>query len=660
MTKTYLKYRSRVMVLAGFIILSWGGLCFRLFQVQVLNGEHYQKTVLKQSQKKQEIPATRGNIYDRNNRPLTRNIIHYTLSANPSLVIDKNILAEELSKRTGHPKDKYIKKLSSKSKFEYLERNLQRDELGSLETTVYPGLYIERKYRRYYPHNNIGAQILGYTNLDDEGISGIEKDYNHYLKGVSGWVYKTKGWSGKMQHKSGMPFQRSVDGSNIQLTIDLEYQSILEEELNKRQKETNASSATGIIMDPETGDILAMATTPGFDNNRFGSTKPELHRIRSITDQFEPGSTFKVVSAVSAIYNEKIGLENEFNCENGSYEYYTKKITDHEKFGMLTLPQIMHHSSNIGIIKMMDQVGSKTLFSVSRDFGFGSKTGISLNGEVTGKLSQYTDWSAVSLGMIAMGHEVGVTAIQLASAYCAIANGGYLLKPRIIHQVMDQSENIIYSEKPVVMRKIADTATMKNISAMLRGVVTKGTGKNANISGWKVAGKTGTAQKWKDGKYSNDKFISNFIGFFPFENPQLLALIMLDEPSKPFHWGNEGAAVAFKRVMERIINMDDSITPPNSIKQNKIFEPKKMIAEATKENDESVNKSPLVQLSTMARNVNKVRVPEVRGFSMRKTMSILHKSGLKYKINGSGKVFWQHPKPGQIVNKGTLCEVGLK
>ncbi len=660
MTKTYLKYRARVMVLTGLVILSWGGLCMRLFQVQVLNAEHYQRIVIKQSQKKQLIPATRGNIYDRNNRPLTRNIIHYTLSANPSMVSDKNILAAELSKRTGSPKEKYIKKLNSKSKFEYLERNLRRDELGLLETTDFPGLNIEREYRRYYPHNHIAAQILGYTNLDDEGISGIEKDYNHYLKGSSGWVYKTKGWSGKIQYKSGMPFQRPVDGSNIQLTIDLEYQSILEEELSKRQMETNASSATGIIMDPETGEVLAMATTPGFDNNNFESTNPKLHRIRSITDQFEPGSTFKVVSAVSALHNGKIGLENEFNCENGSYEYYTEKITDHEKYGMLTLPQIIHHSSNIGIIKMMDQVGPKNLFTASRNLGFGSKTGISLNGEVTGKLNQYTDWSAVSLGMIAMGHEVGVTAIQLASAYCAIANGGYLLKPRIIHQVMDQSEHIIYSEEPMVMRKVAETTTMKNICKMLRGVVTKGTGKNADIPGWKIAGKTGTAQKWKDGKYSNDKFISNFIGFFPFENPQLLALIMLDEPSKPFHWGNEGAAVAFKRVMERIINMDDSIVPPISNKQYETFEPNKIIASASKDNYDSVDRSSPLQLSTLARNSNRVLVPEVRGFSLRKTISILHKLGLKYKINGSGEVYWQHPRPGQIVKKGTMCEVGLK
>ena len=658
MTKTYMKYRSRVVFLSGFIILSWAGLCLRLFQVQVLNGEHYQKEVLKQSHKKQNLPANRGNIYDRDNRPLTRNIIHYTLSVNPSKVINKKEIAEELSKQTGKPKEKYLEKLNSKSKFEYLERNLQKNELGLLETKVFPGLNIERKYRRYYPHENIGAQILGYTNLDDEGISGIEKDYNNYLKGIPGWVYKTKGWSGKIQHKSGMPFQKSINGSNIQLTIDLEYQSILEEELKKRQEETSSSSATGIIMDPETGEVLAMATTPGFDNNHFGSTRPEFHRIKSITDQFEPGSTFKVVSTVSALYDGLISLNDEFNCENGSFEYHTKKITDHESYSMLTASQIIHHSSNIGIIKIMDQVGRKKLFSMSRDFGFGSKTGINLNGEVSGKLNHYNDWSAVSLGMIAMGHEVGVTAIQLASAYCALANGGYLLKPRIVQQIMDESENIIYSEEPVVLRKIADESTIESVREMLRGVVVKGTGKNADIPGWKVAGKTGTAQKWKNGKYSNNDFISNFIGFFPADNPQLLALIMLDEPSKPFHWGNEGAAVAFQRIMGRIINMDDTISPP--LNDHVAFEPKRVMAASEKDNVELIKEKLPLNLSTFSRNSNKTKVPEVRGLSMRKTMTTLNEFGLKYKINGSGKVYWQSPEPGQVVTKGTVCIVGLK
>ena len=661
MTKTYLKYKNRITILAGFILFSWAGLCARLFQVQVLNGTEYKIKVVEQSQKKQIIPANRGNIFDRNNKPLTRNIIHYTLSVNPKKVTDKIAVATAVSERTGEPKKKYIDKIDENSNFEYLERNLQRETLGLLTNHSFTGLNIKRKYKRYYPHSSIGAQLIGYTNIDDEGISGIEKDFNKYLKGSSGWVHKTKGLSGKIQHKSGMPFNEPINGNNIQLTIDLEYQSILEQELLKRQVETNAKSATGIIINPQSGEILAMASVPGFDNNNFSESEPELHKVRAITDQFEPGSTFKVVSAVAALKQNDISLFEEFDCENGKYQYYNISVSDHEKYEMLTLPQIIKHSSNIGIVKMVERIGSKKLFETCRDLGFGSKTGINLKGEVTGKLSPYSDWSTVSLGQIAMGHEVGVTALQIATAYCAIANGGFLVKPRLIRQIIDQNNNQVFSEKTKVLRRIADVQTMKEIRQMLRGVITDGTGENASIAGWKIAGKTGTAQKWKDGKYSNKQFISNFVGFFPYDDPKILTFIMLDEPSQPFHWGSEGAAVAFNRVVKRIINMDNSITPPKNKKYTSL---KKPINYLNKEIDIKDKIEPeRIELSFLSAQQiygDKTEVPEIRGFSMRKAMRVLRSFDLNFKIQGTGKVLWQSPRPGAIVKKETICVVGLE
>jgi cell division protein FtsI/penicillin-binding protein 2 len=416
-------------------------------------------------------------------------------------------------------------------------------------------------------------------------------------------------------------------------------------------------------MNPQTGEILAMASTPGFDNNKFSNSSPEQHRIRSITDQFEPGSTYKIVPALAAISNNKIGLTEEFNCENGEYKYFNIMIRDHEKRGMLTLPQIMHFSSNIGVVKFMKQVGAKGLYNQSRAFGFGSATGISIAGEAVGKLNPVKNWSAVSLGQISMGHEVGVTAIQLATAYCAIANGGYLVTPRIVRQIIDHNQDVVYAEEPAIIRKISDENSMKNMREILRGVVVNGTGHKAEIAGWDVAGKTGTAQKWKNGKYSNDKFISNFVGFFPYENPQLLAFIMLDEPRKPNHWGSEGAAVAFRRIIKRIINMDDEIIPP--VREQKSVE---YVNSLIKDDIIIHRNGPVaakvstlpIALSTVANFSNKVPMPEVRGFSMRKAMTVLRQAGLKIQIQGSGKVIWQSPKPGSILNKGSTCIVGLK
>ena len=289
-----------------------------------------------------------------------------------------------------------------------------------------------------------------------------------------------------------------------------------------------------------------------------------------------------------------------------------------------------------------------------------SKTGIKLDGEVKGTLNPFVNWSAVSLGQIAMGHEVGVTAIQLAMAYCAIANGGYLLQPKLIRQVIDGRNFPLHVEKPVIIRKIANENTMYDIKKMLRNVILDGTGINAEITGWKVAGKTGTAQKWVDGEYSNDKFISNFVGFFPLENPQLLALVILDEPKQPYHWGGQGAAVAFKRIMKRIISMDDSISPPIKGKSDRKFE---IIKESDKDKlivDLNGTENLLVSLSAKTYLAEKVKVPELRGLSMRRAMIALNNKGILSDMSGSGKVIWQSPKPGTLVKTGTICRIGLK
>ena len=660
MTRSYKKYKLRINVIIASTIFSWLCLSLRLFQIQILNGAEYKSAVLLQSQTKHVTMAERGNFFDRDNRPLSRNIFHYTLSTNPKQINDKIGLAKELSAITNKPIDTYLKKFNSKTSFEYLERNLKRKQIDNFNSNKFRGVRIEKHSRRYYPHDKIGAQLIGYTNADNKGISGLEKYFEQQLRGELGWIYKTKGMSGKIQHKSGMPFKKPTNGNNIQLTLDLEYQSILEEELFKRQLETNAASATGIILNPQNGEILAIASTPGFNNNSFNKSNPNHHRIKAITDQFEPGSTYKVVSAISALYNNKIHPNQEFNCENGEYQYYTIPIRDHEEHSVLSTSEIIQYSSNIGIIKIIEEVGPKILYNTSRDFGFGSKTGIKLDGEVKGTLNPFANWSAVSLGQIAMGHEVGVTAIQLAMAYCAIANGGFLLQPKLIRQVINSDNLSVYVEKPTIIRKVADEKTMIEIKRMLRGVILDGTGINAEISGWKVAGKTGTAQKWIDGKYSNKKFISNFVGFFPEENPQLLSLIIIDEPKQPYHWGGQGAAIAFKRIMKRIINMDDSISPPVPEKKNKDFVLQKASTEKIVKFVSKEKENIPIELSVNAKIFERVKIPELKGLSMRKAMSTLVNKGIVPDMIGSGKVAWQNPAPGTYVHNGAICKVGLK
>lgn len=654
MTKTYLKFRSRVTVLSCFLIFAWVGLTARLFQIMVIDSAAYREQGFSQSQKNEKLLAVRGNIYDRHDRPLTRNIIHYSLGAHPSKIKNKQSFSELIAKATGREAENYIGKLESKSDFVYLDRNLRRDKVESILGTRIAGLVIERKSRRSYPHSNVAAQIVGFTDVDDEGLVGIEKEFNTLLSGTPGWVVKQVNGEGRSQIKTSFPMMPPVDGANIQLTIDLEYQSILQEELARRVNESNAKGAMGVLMDPQTGAILAMASLPDYDPNRPGASPTENQKNKAITDQFEPGSTYKVVAATAAVATQTVSLFDEFYCEDGQFTVAGKTITDHEKFGLLTFPQIIAHSSNVGTIKIAQELGRNPLYQYSRDFGFGTLTGIRFPGETKGTLRQIKDWSEISLAEVSIGYEVGVTALQMVSAYAAIANGGFLLKPRLVEQILGQNGNVVYAEKPEVIRKVADPEIMATVKDMLVEVVKTGTGSKARIQGWSVAGKTGTAHKFMDGSYS-DKYISNFAGFFPAENPQVVGIIILDEPKYGLHWGGYGAAPVFRRVAQRIINMDDSIQyhKPKTKRFNT------MIAD----NQNVTVPTSIPALNTVspypAYQDGYTIVPDVRGMSIRKAKQILIAANLRADFTGSGHVVWQSPKPGTKKLPGSICTMGL-
>jgi len=620
----------------------------------VIDSAAYREQGFSQSQKNEKLLAVRGNIYDRHDRPLTRNIIHYSLGAHPSKIKNKQSFSELIAKATGREAENYIGKLESKSDFVYLDRNLRRDKVESILGTRIAGLVIERKSRRSYPHSNVAAQIVGFTDVDDEGLVGIEKEFNTLLSGTPGWVVKQVNGEGRSQIKTSFPMMPPVDGANIQLTIDLEYQSILQEELARRVNESNAKGAMGVLMDPQTGAILAMASLPDYDPNRPGASPTENQKNKAITDQFEPGSTYKVVAATAAVATQTVSLFDEFYCEDGQFTVAGKTITDHEKFGLLTFPQIIAHSSNVGTIKIAQELGRNPLYQYSRDFGFGTLTGIRFPGETKGTLRQIKDWSEISLAEVSIGYEVGVTALQMVSAYAAIANGGFLLKPRLVEQILGQNGNVVYAEKPEVIRKVADPEIMATVKDMLVEVVKTGTGSKARIQGWSVAGKTGTAHKFMDGSYS-DKYISNFAGFFPAENPQVVGIIILDEPKYGLHWGGYGAAPVFRRVAQRIINMDDSIQyhKPKTKRFNT------MIAD----NQNVTVPTSIPALNTVspypAYQDGYTIVPDVRGMSIRKAKQILIAANLRADFTGSGHVVWQSPKPGTKKLPGSICTMGL-
>jgi len=674
-THFYQKYQRRVAVLSLVVISAWLGLGYQLFNIQIINGKDYYSQSHMQGQAKEILPAIRGNIYDVNDNPLTRNTIHYTIAADPTQISSVNNISAALSSVTGKPAKHYSKKLNSNSNFVYLERNLKKRYVQPLLDKNLEGLIIQRHSRRSYPNGNIGGQLVGFTDVDDDGLAGFELLYNDYLSGSDGWIVKQKTGLGEVSHRNNYPKQDPQDGSDLYLTINNDYQLILHEELEKQLKKSNAVAATGIILNPQTGALLAIATVPDFDPNNPGKYPVKNQRLRAVTDQFEPGSTFKIVTATAAIDNYVVDIDEHFNCENGEYKYNSITISDHESYDDLTFGEIIQHSSNIGIIKVADKVGKKRLFQYAQEYGFGSSTNLGISAESSGTLRKINDWSNVSIAEVAMGHEVGVSAIQLAMAYSAIANDGILLKPYLIRNIKDRNNQTILSENPSVVRKIADANIMNSITDLLVKAVEHGTGQEAFIPGWQVAGKTGTAQKNIDGKYSNSKFISSFVGFLPASDPQLLCVIYLDEPKHGYHWGGVGAAPVFKRTMERIINMDDSIKPPINgffeLKEKTPVLVKKEIVPTKKDrrrepillSSSTVVKNDvtsIISTSDIPNTDTEIIVPNVKGMSLRKAIRVLQRTGLESKFAGSGRVVWQSPNPGTTAKTGEICSIGLE
>jgi len=653
MTKNYKKYRSRIIFISLGFVLLWTGLSIRLVKIMVFDSSHYRKIGFKQSKTQEPLIATRGNIFDKNEVPLTKNIIHYSVGVHVENINNKNEIATSLSEITGRDSYFYSNKLKNKKTgYQVLELKVSRKVGEKIEKEL-PELKTKKSSRRFYPHANIASQIIGFTKHNDSGLVGIERHYEKFLAGTNGWVVKQKNVAGRKgsYHKTSFPIKKPVQGSNIQLTIDIEYQSILQEELQRRIDEAGAKGAMGILMNPQNGDILAMASLPDFNLNDPNGFPQENQKNKVVTDQFEPGSTYKIVAATAALLSEKIKLSDEFNCEEGKVQIDGWTISDHEQFGVLTFPQIIANSSNVGVIKIAQKIGRDPIYNTSRSFGFGSYTGIGFPGESQGVLRKKSDWNHMSVASVSIGYEVAVTALQIASAYAAIANGGVLLKPQLVKQIIDEKGNVIYSPKPESIRKIAKPSVMHELKQILEKVVNEGTGTKADIEGWTIAGKTGTAIKYLEGSYSR-KYVSNFAGFFPSENPQVVGVVVLDEPNHGLHWGGYGAAPLFKRIAERIINLDDSFKHY----KNETVKSKSVLASKKDGIPPALNTISTVKPYTDGY----VIIPDVRGMSIKKAKKLLIKNRLKPKFSGSGKVVWQFPRPGSQKLPGSSLVMSLK
>jgi len=526
----------------------------RLFFIQFFRSAYLAGIAKKQHNLFVELEPRRGTIYDTDLKPQAVNIAVDSLYASLDDIQDqeKEIIIKKLLPIL-NVNYAYLKnRLYREKSFIWLARKITTQQSQEIKKLNIKGINFLKESKRCYPNDYLNSQIIGFAGLDNVGLEGIELLYDKYLKGGPGYALFIRD---ARQQKLDL-WDKMVapkDGYDLILTIDEVIQYIAERELDKVFKIYHATGASIIVMDPNTGAILALANRPSFDLNDHNEVTKDTIRNRAICDLFEPGSVFKIVTLVAALEEKKVSEEDRFFCENGSYRVASHILHDHRPHGWLTFREVIEQSSNIGVTKVAQILGPDILYRYIKLFGFGSKLGIDLPGEISGMVREPRYWSKISIAAIPIGQEVGITALQLAGAISVIANGGQLMRPYIVREIRDRYGETIKKISPVMIRKVVSLDTAQRAKKILAGVIEQGTGKLAKIEGFTAAGKTGTAQKLEpDGTYSHNKYVASFIGFAPVDEPLIAIAVVVDNPH-PYYFGGVVAAPVFKNVATNVL-----------------------------------------------------------------------------------------------------------
>jgi len=662
--------KKRLYVLLFLLFGFWLLLEINLFRIQIIDYAMFEKAAKNQYEKKITLPARRGSICDRNGNKLATTVILYDLAADPKMVKKRSLIAAACAKAFGHSKSYYLKKLNKDSRFVYLARHVSGDKIQGILKIKDPGLVKRENFRRYYPYGKLAAPLLGFTDPDDHGLSGLELQFEKVLNGKEGEAMLLHDARRIEFFDADYALRKPVPGSDVYLTIDKNIQTIVDEELEAGVKKAKAVSGMAVVIDPGSGAVLAMSSYPTFDSNRQSAYRSSSKRNRVIADIFEPGSTMKIFTT-GALLQENLAKNSELVfCENGRYKIYNHYMNDSKKHGWLTLKKVVEYSSNIGMIKLSQKLPSNTLFRYLKSFGFGEKTAVGLNGETSGLLRQPAKRSGLSKASISIGQEISVTALQIVSAYAAVVNGGYLYRPYVVDGINDENGHFNTLSEPHVVRQVISPAVCEELKIMMRGVVKSGTAKNARMADLSVGGKTGTAQKFntRTKKYYKDKYLASFIGFGPFEDTEYVCGIFINEPANGYY-GSTVAAPVFKEIMKQIIGFNEGHHTTDDLNL-KLAETEDEIpglkgftlggAKAilnAKNIDFEINgsgnmvtnvfsKDGILHLNVDQPAVKIKTIPSLTGLSLREAVSKIDLSKIKVRIKGSGIVKKQSIKPG--------------
>ncbi|MBN2135805.1 MAG: PASTA domain-containing protein [Acidobacteria bacterium] len=655
--------RKNRLIFVGIFFLIWAGLIIHK-QVEL---QFSKRSFLISKKEEQQtgivklIPQ-RGRIIDRNGRSMAMSMDVDSIYAVPYEIENIDKTAREVSEKLRIGYRKVLSKLRSNKGFVWLKRKVEPYEARAISNADIKGIYSYKENKRYYPHDDLASAVLGFAGIDNDGLAGIEYQYDEILKGKPGAIIALKDARRKRITTGQLIKNVPTSGEDIALTIDSTIQQYLEEELNAASTKYKVKQSFGIIMQPYTGEILAIASYPSYDLNRYYIFSPDIHKNRAIQIAYEPGSTFKIATAAVALEEKLVKESDKFFCENGSKQIGDRVINDYKPFGTLNFEDIIVYSSNIGILKVGEKIGKEKFYKWLKFFEFGEKTGINLPGENQGILRPTSKWSQDSLASISFGQEISVNSLQLLRFVSAIGNGGYLIKPKIF--LGDDPLGTTNEKKKILSDRVCES-----LKHMMIEVVNRGTGKKAQIENYITAGKTGTAQKVgkNGGAYLANKYIASFVGFVPADNPQIAMVIVMDE-NVGLTDGGDVAAPVFANVAEKTLRYLGAV--PEDEKRyykmpghldEKTY--KYLLADfrlKTKSIENAYLSSGEVvidEVSGLDNGVRNVIMPDLRGKSYREVFEILTKLNLYPQLVGSGMAYKQVPGPGVLVESKSKCHV---
>lgn len=672
--------RSHVrLLIVGVVALLWTtAVLGRLAYLQLFRHSEYLARAERQQQRTIEITPPRGTIYDRNMHALAMSVPVDSAFAVPAEIADESLAARLLSGVLGTPQDLLETRLGSSRSFVWIARKLPPKTAEAIAALNLKGIYFQKENQRFYPKRDLAAHVLGFVDLDEKGLGGIEYQLDSQIRGKSEKIVVMADARQRWFDGQEARWQR---GANVVLTLDEKIQYIAQRELTAAVAKTRAIAGVVIAMNPNTGEVLALANWPRFNPNSASQAPVEARMNRAVSALYEPGSTFKLITLAAAFDQNDIRPEQVFDCENGAVYVAGHRIRDHKPFGLLTVSDILAQSSDVGAIKIALRLGAPKFYQYIRAFGFGALTGIDLPGESRGLARRLENWTPISIGSISMGQEIGVTPLQLIRAVSAIANGGLLYRPYVVKE-LPRGDQVVPEDRSASLesaepRRVIRPETAATLRRLMEGVVLNGTGKLARLDGWTAAGKTGSAQKIDPatGRYSPAQLIASFTGFAPISSPAICILVSLDSPVGPRE-GGQVAAPVFKRIAEQVLsylNVARDVPLPSvllgaSYRQShsgdsvslEDFTPADFSGQPDASPAESKEKEQRVAAPEMSMGVDEagdVSLPDFTGKTMREVTAMCLRLGMEPVLVGTGVAANQTPPPGTKARGGARVTV---